>query len=118
MRGLLGAWRVDCTTPSSQSNGQLSYVVRDGALFFDRDFGGPGNSSPIVSAKVTDDGAIDLVIDFASLHQRRHNVLQKSADGARYRALASFGVDGGDATIKDGKLVSNGQVTQWQSRCN
>ena len=43
---------------------------------------------------------------------------QLAADGAQYRALASFSVNGGDVTIKDGKLVGNGQTTQWQNRCN
>ena len=37
--GLLGTWRIDCSTPVSRSNGDSRYVVREGKLFLDREFG-------------------------------------------------------------------------------
>src|SRR5205814_1569657 len=31
--GLLGTWRLDCSTPPSRADGELKYVVRSGKLF-------------------------------------------------------------------------------------
>jgi hypothetical protein len=30
--GLLGAWKVDCATPTSRTNTESVYIVRDGVL--------------------------------------------------------------------------------------
>src|SRR5438093_7235293 len=60
--GLLGAWRTDCNTPVSLSNGELRYVVKGGKLLHDREFGDRRDSSPVTSATLRSDGSLDIVI--------------------------------------------------------
>src|SRR5262249_2985718 len=69
--GLLGNWKLDCSTPTSSGNGRLSYVVRGGKLFHDRDFGDRKDSSPVTLATSRPDGSIEVVINFPSLKQTR-----------------------------------------------
>lgn len=114
--GLVGTWRIDCTRPKSGDNPDLSYVIRGGRLFHDRDFVKNQDSSSVVTAVVKPDKSIEIVVKFDSLKQTRQFALMKGADG-RIRAVSNRNVDTNEYSIKDGKFTSNGGTPPWQTRC-
>jgi hypothetical protein len=115
--GLLGSWRIDCRQPASRSNGDLKYVVRDGMLFHDRNFGDVHDSSPVVAATAKRDGSLEITVNFASLSQTRQFSFMRGPDG-RIRAMSNRNVNTNEYTIEDGKFTANGNMTPWQTRCN
>jgi len=114
--GLLGIWRLDCSKPMSKSNPNLSYVVRSGKLFHDRDFSDARDSSPVMSVIRKADGSLELLVNFTSLSQTRQFSFTKGSDG-RIRAKSNRNVDTNEYTIKDGKFTATGNTPPWQSRC-
>jgi hypothetical protein len=114
--GLLGTWKINCSQPTSRSNGDLGYVVRGGKLYHDRDFGDAKDSSAVMSATRKDDGSIEIVVNFVSLSQTREFSFRKGSDG-RIRAISNRNVDTNEYSIKDGKFTANGNDPPWQSRC-
>ena len=115
--GLLGAWKIDCAAPTSVENGELSYVVREGALFLDRRLGEAADSNPVLSAQPVRDGAIDLRVEFPSLHQTREFVLAKGS-GNRARTISNRNVETNDYSIRHGRIVGSSRPTPWQTRCD
>ena len=116
--GLLGAWRTDCGAPVSRSDGVYRYVVREGKLFHDREFGDAGtrDSSPVMSATKKTDGSIEVVINFVSLSQIRSNSFIKGSDG-RIRVISNRDVNTNEYSVRDGKFTWNDNATPWQTRC-
>jgi hypothetical protein len=114
--GLLGTWRLDCSTSPSRSDGALQYVVRGGKLYHDREFGDARDSSQVMSATRKADGSLELVVKFDSLSQTRQFSFIKGSDG-RIRAISNRNVDTNEYTIKDGKFTANGNTPPWQTRC-
>jgi hypothetical protein len=117
--GLLGTWKLDCAAPASGSNVALSYVVRGGRLFHDRDGGASKqytDSNQVASARVNPDGTLEVTIPFASLSQTRQIAFIRGADG-RIRVLYNKNVDTGEYSIKGGAFTSDGRLSAWQSRC-
>ena len=114
--GLIGRWRLDCNAPVSRSDGELKYVVRDGKVFHDREFGDARDSNSVVSATRRGDGSLVIAVHFVSLSQTRQFSLMKGPDG-RIRAMSNRNVDTNEYTIKDGKFTANGNDTPWQTRC-
>jgi hypothetical protein len=114
--GLLGTWRLDCTQPRSSQNPDLIYVVRDGKLFHDRDFVDSRDSSAVMTATLKADKSLEIVVSFQSLKQTRQFSFMKGPDG-RIRAASNRNVDTNEYTVRDGKFVSNGASTPWQTRC-
>ena len=114
--GLVGTWRLDCKQPLSNSNPDLKYVVRDGKLFHDREFGDRGDSSSVQTARRRSDGSIELVVNFSSLSQIREFSFVKGDDG-RIRVTSNRDVNTNEFSVRDGKFVANGNTTAWQSRC-
>lgn len=118
--GLLGTWQIDCRAPVSRSNGAITYLVTGGKLQMQRDFGGDKNAgndtNTIVAAARKPDGTLEYTTVFPSLGQTRQQTDTKGSDGRR-RALSNRNVDTNEYTIKDGKLVSNGTDSLWQTRC-
>lgn len=114
--GLLGTWKLDCGSPTSRSNPALIFVVRQGKVFHDRDFGDAQDSHSVVNAKITSGGSIEIVIDFTSFSQVREMSLIKGGEG-RKRAFSNRNVNTGEYIIRDGKFLANGAETRWQNRC-
>ncbi len=114
--GLLGAWKIDCNAPASVTNGELSYVERDGALYHARDFGETKDINRVISAAIRPDGTIDLEVEFPALHQRRAFVFAKDGKG-RVRTMSNRDVGTNEYTIIDGKFARNGKDTPWQTHC-
>jgi len=114
--GLLGGWMLDCGKPVGPSNALLSFVVRDGKVNHDRNFGDSRDSNPVVAAKLARNGMIDVSIYFSGLSQTRQIEWIKDPAG-RLRAISNRNVDTNEFTVKDGILTANGQETRWQTRC-
>jgi len=114
--GLLGTWRVDCSKQASWSDPDLRYVVRGDKLFHDREFGDRRDSNAVLSATITPDNAIELVIRFDMLSQTRQWTYVKQSDG-RIQAVSNRNVDNNEYTVRDGKYLANGNATPLQSRC-
>jgi hypothetical protein len=114
--GLLGTWRIDCSAPASRSDGELKYVVRDGRLYHDREFGNARDSSLVTSATARADGTLELTVKFDSLSQTRQFAFIRGGDG-RIRAISNRNVDTDEYTIKDGTFTANGNTPPWQTRC-
>jgi hypothetical protein len=114
--GLLGPWRLDCSQPASRSDGELKYVVREGKLYHDREFGDARDSSLFTQATRKADGSLELTVKFDSLSQTRQFSFIKGGDG-RIRATSNRNVDTNEYTIKDGKFTANGNTPPWQTRC-
>src|SRR5690349_10611879 len=65
--GLLGLWRLDCAAKPSRSDPDLKFLVRNGTLYHDRNWGSGHDSSAVTSASITPNGGIDVVVRFQSL---------------------------------------------------
>jgi hypothetical protein len=114
--GLIGSWRLDCSQPASRSNGDLKYIVRNGMLFHDREFGDARDSNPVVAATAKSDGTLELTVNFPGLSQTRQFAFVKGSDG-RIRAVSNRNVNTDEYSIRDGKFTANGNETPWQTRC-
>ena len=114
--GLVGTWRLDCSKAPTRADGDLRYVVREGKLFHDREFGDVRDSSPIMSATTKPDGSIELVLNLTSFAQTRQYSIMMGSDG-RIRAISNRNVDTNEYSIREGKLTANGNDTPWQTRC-
>ena len=117
--GLLGTWRSDCAKPVSQYDGELIYVVRNGQLFHNRNFGDDlVDSHQVSDVRLGPDGSINLKIKFTSISppQTREMTTIKGADG-RIRTITNRHVELNEYVIKDGKFLHNGKSSEWQTRC-
>jgi len=113
--GLLGSWRSACGAPLTEET-ELTYAVRNGRLFLDRNYGDRSDSSEVASATTGANGSIDVVIVFSSISQTRLNSFIKDGN-RRIRAMFSKDVNNGEYSIKDGVFTSDGRASSWLDRC-
>jgi len=114
--GLLGTWRLDCGTPAGSNDPGQTYVVRDGKLFHERAWGDRHDFSPVLSASVTNNGGLELLVKFESFKQTRQWTMIKGDDG-RVRIVSNRNVDTDEYAVRDGKFTVNGSTTPWQTHC-
>jgi hypothetical protein len=115
--GLIGTWRIDCKAPTSRGNPDLTYVVRDGKLFHDRNFGGTTDSHPVIAATPRPDDVLELIVNFNEFHEtRQYGFVHGGPD--RLRAIYNRNVDTGDYSIRDGNVTASGNPSGWQYRCD
>ena len=114
--GLVGLWRLDCGTPASRDDVDLRYVVRDGALFHERNWGDGQDSSPVISATLTPQGGIDVVLKLESMSQTREFIVAK-VDADHTRTVMSRNVDTNEYSIRDGTFISDGRPVRPLARC-
>lgn len=116
--GLLGSWAVDCAArPDRDKGALLSYEIRkDGRVMYRRNFGEAKDENEVVSATVSAEGLLDLMVFFPALHQTREFGLLLQKDGS-LRAIYNRS-ERGEYTIKDGKYVATGAPTPAQQRCD
>ena len=114
--GLLGTWKVDCAKPTSRTNTESVYVVRDGVIYHDRNYGDGRDTSPVQLATLKPAGVLELTVQFIALKQTRQYLFTKAADG-RKRAMSNRNVNTDEYTVRDGKFTANGNPTPWQTRC-
>jgi hypothetical protein len=114
--GLIGTWAVDCQSPPGERNIYLTYEIgKDGKLLHKRDFGVGQDTNDVLRARVASKGELQLVVNFSQLSETRTYTLMMGGDG-RIRALTNRDSKG-RYTIRNGRLLANGNPTPWQSRC-
>jgi hypothetical protein len=136
--GLIGTTAIDCAKPASGSNAHNSYIARpDASVYNARNYGSgndPLNSFELEAANIEPSGAIVLRVTRSEKTRGiaqvmgsagrftedstkpREWTLTKGADG-RIRMMSNREV-GGDYSVRDGKLVTNGAETPWYTSCN
>ncbi len=136
--GLIGATAKDCAKPASPSNAHNSYIVRaDASVYYAPNYGRGNdslNSFELEAATIEPSGAIVLRVTrpdktlgtgttqimgsagrFTDSNKSREWTLIKGSDG-RIRTMSNREV-GGDYSVRDGKLVTNGAETPWYTSC-
>ena len=116
--GLLGSWAVDCAAKPDRDKGALlSYEIRkDGRVMYRRNFGDAKDENEVVSATISADGLLNVMVYFPSLHQAREFGLLLAKDGS-LRTIYNRS-ERGEYTIRDGKYVATGAPTPPQQRCD
>lgn len=114
--GLVGTWKPACAAPITPFDAEYAYVARGTSLFLERDLGNSKDSSPIQNAVIQGDGTIELTIVFEAARSRRKNIMERNVDG-RIRVQTNYDIDTGQYSVREGKLVSSGKETPWQTRC-
>jgi hypothetical protein len=115
--GLLGSWAIDCSLrPDRDKGAVLTYDVKpDGRVMYRRNFGDAKDENEVVAASADEDGLLNIMVFFPSLHQTREFGLLLQTDGS-LRAIYNRG-QRGDYTIRDGNFVRTGEPTPAQHRC-
>ena len=116
--GLLGSFSMNCSEPRSRQNVWILYVVRDGRLYYEQEYGDSGASNEVASARVRPDGNIEIVLNFTSVSppQTRVNVNTKGPNGS-LRTLISKNANTDEYSIRDGVLTASGRPSNWVNRC-
>jgi hypothetical protein len=115
--GLIGPWSLDCSLPPDRGQGAvLAYeTTPDGGVVHRRDFGDKTDENPVVSAKVSPNGMLNLRVFFPSGNQTREYGLLLQPDGSM-RAIYNRD-EKKQYTIKDGKFTAGGKPTPPQYKC-
>jgi hypothetical protein len=116
--GLLGSWAIDCAArPDRDKGALLTYEIqKDGRVMYRRNFGEAKDENEVVSAMVTTDGLLNVMVYFPLLQQTREFGLLLSKQGS-LRAIYNRS-ERGEYTIRDGKYVATGAPTPPQQRCD
>jgi hypothetical protein len=116
--GLLGSWAVDCAgRPDREKGALLTYEIRkDERVMYRRNFGEAKDENEVVSAMVSADGLLNVMVYFPLLQQTREFGLLLSKQGS-LRAIYNRS-ERGEYTIRDGKYVATGAPTPAQQRCD
>jgi len=115
--GLIGTWSLDCSLPPDRGQGTvLAYATTpDGGVVHRRNFGDATDENPVVSAKVSPNGMLNLRVFFTSFKQTREYGLLMQPDGSM-RAIYNRN-EKKQYTIKDGKFTVGGKPTPPQYKC-
>jgi hypothetical protein len=113
--GIMGKWKVDCSTPPSESDMLETYARRGDGAVEERDFGSLNDSNPVRSAVINPDGSLTVVIEFSQSNAMRENTLVKSANGKR--TIENRAVNTSDYSVRKGKLTGSGRPTPWFRHC-
>jgi len=116
--GLLGSWAIDCAVrPERDKGALLIYEIRkDGRVMYRRNFGETKDENEVVSATVSADGLLNVMVYFPLLQQTREFGLLLSKQGS-LRAIYNRS-ERGEYTIRDGKYIATGAPTPAQQRCD
>jgi hypothetical protein len=116
--GLIGAWSLDCSVAPDRSEGAvLAYEIASGdRVVHRRNFGTTTDESEVVTARVSDDGMLNLRVFFPKLKQTREYGFAMQPDGTM-RAMYNRNQEG-EYTIRNGKFTASGKPTPSQHKCN
>jgi hypothetical protein len=116
--GLIGPWSQDCSLPPDHDRGTvLIYAIARGdRLMLRRDLGDARDDNEVVGAEVSADGMLNLRVYFPSLKQTREYGLLRQPDGTMH-AMYNRNRKG-EYTIKNGKLIANGNPTPPLHKCS
>jgi hypothetical protein len=115
--GLIGPWSLDCSLPPDHARGMvLAYeTLPDGGVVHRRDFGDTADENPVIAAKISRDGMLNLRVLFPAFNERRDYGLMMQADGTM-RTIYNRN-DKKQYTIKGGKFVLGGKPTPLFHKC-
>jgi hypothetical protein len=116
--GLIGPWSLDCALPPDHNKGTvLSYeIAADGDhVVHLRDFGDSRDEAEVLSARVSDDGMLDLRVYFPSVKQTREYGVLHQPDGS-IRVMYNRD-EKNQYSIRDGKFTQTGKPTPPQHKC-
>lgn len=115
--GLIGTWSLDCTQPAARTNNYLSFAVNGANVVHNRNFGDAQDSNNVVSLKVTGD-LLEMEIFYPSLNPPQSRFIGVVKNGPN-KMISQYNHDqSGNFTIKDFKLVSNGQPAPYLTKCS
>ncbi|HEX3808811.1 MAG TPA: hypothetical protein VHW02_03830 [Rhizomicrobium sp.] len=115
--GIIGKWAMDCSAPASEKNyiGVFSASGSgDGKLQYDYGPQYEPRTYIIHSAAIKDDQIMFLTTD-SSDHTNDTMVMHKS--GNRIQTLSNIQSDNGQAIVKNGIKVMNGEPADWLTYC-
>jgi hypothetical protein len=111
--GLIGTWAFDCSVPPSKGQPRLIFeIASDGRVVHRREYSDASDEHEILSAKLSDDGTLNLRVRFAEI---REFGLVKQSDGT-IRSIYNHN-DKNEFSIKDGIFTANGNPTPSARRC-
>lgn len=114
--GLIGTWAVDCSAPASKAKARLSYVIAgDNKLVHRRDFGDTQDENPVLDARVSGDGMLNLRVVFLALNQTREYGNIRLANGTM-RTMYNHD-DKQQFSIKDGIFTAHGNPAPGLHKC-
>ena len=115
--GLIGPWSLDCALPPDRGQGTvLAYeTTPDDGVVHLRNFGDATDENPVVSARVSPDGILNLRVFFTSFKQTREYGLLMQPDGT-LRAIYNRN-ENKQYSIKDGKFTADGKATAAFHKC-
>jgi len=114
--GLLGTWEIACGAPPSVQNLVLGWVVRDGKLYHERNWGAGKDSPEATAASVMPDGSLVLTVRFDAERRIRQFALVKR-DNDHIQTVWNKNVSPEEYIVRDGKFTATGEATQIQTRC-
>ena len=114
--GLIGTWAADCSAPAGKERARLSYVIAgDNKLVHRRDLGDRQDESPVLDAKASGDGMLNLRVVFPAFSQTREYGNIRLADGTM-RTMYNHD-DKQQYSVKDGIFTANGNPTPALHKC-
>jgi hypothetical protein len=115
--GLIGPWSLDCSLPPDHAKGMvLAYeTLPDGGVVHRRDFGDTADENPVIAARISHDGMLNLSVSFPAFKQRRDYGLMMQPDGTM-RTIYNRN-ENKQYTIRDGKFTIGGKPTPVFHKC-
>jgi hypothetical protein len=115
--GLIGSWSLDCSLPPDRGRGAvLAYeTTTAGGVLHRRDFGDKTDENPVIAAKVSSGGMLNLRVFFPAGNQTREYGLLLQPDGGM-RAIYNRD-EKKQYSIKDGEFTADGKPTPLMHKC-
>jgi hypothetical protein len=114
--GLLGTWRINCSAAPSFNDVVLGWVVRDGKLYHERNWGTGKDSPEAVAASVMPDGSLVLTLGFDA-EKRTRQIAFIKRDNDHIQTIWNKNVTPEEYLVRDGKFTDSGKSTPTQTRC-
>ena len=115
--GLIGPWSLDCSLSPDRGRGAvLAYeATAGGGVVHRRNFGDKTDENPVITAKVSPNGMLNLRVFFPAGNQTREYGLLLQPDGSM-RAIYNRD-EKKQYSIKDGKFTVGGKPTPLMHKC-
>ena len=114
---LLGTWAADCDQPAARNNIYTVYTLSGGSvrrIYYDAPSKIAGDAIIISAARVSAD---QIVYDQELTDANRTRIkVVLTRIGGRIKVWLSQRTDG-QILVQDGRVLSNGSESPWQSRC-
>jgi hypothetical protein len=115
--GLIGTWSLDCKQPAARTNNYLQFAVIGADVVHNRNFGDAQDSNNVVSLKVTGD-RLEMEIFYPGLNPPQSRFIGLMKNGPN-KMISQYNHDqSGNFSVKDFKIVSNGQPSPYLTKCN